>query len=208
VAGASVLEESLVEDGSRWGVAEHHRFHVVEDVGLGRSVEKAHAALHAPQERAHRLAEHKFDVQHPRVAQRHHEGAHTPQATGKRETEVRPIHLHRRARRKVQRREGLPLRVGSNLGDPVGHEQGLLQRPGGIVLEAGKVRRYPGEHRPGRQPGGRDAREYLAAVVCLVSLIAGEPDVHLAAGRAEADHRQDLEVLDGRRHRWRNYTAK
>ena len=106
-ACACVLEELRVEDGGGLGVREHDGLHVVEDVDEGGARVEAQASLHAAEEGAHRLAERELDVEASRVAEDGDEGADAAGDTREREAEVGPVHLHRLARREVERQERL-----------------------------------------------------------------------------------------------------
>ena len=145
--GAGVVEKPGIEDGGGGGVREHDGLHVVEDVDGGGAPEEAQAPVHASQEGAHGLADRELDVEMTRVAEDGDERADAPGDAGQREAEVGPVHLHRLARREVERQERLAMSVGSKTPEAVAQDRDAAGVP---------ERAQPLEH------GGR---EHLGRVV-------------------------------------------
>src|ERR1019366_3512580 len=108
-AGPGIFEKFGIECGGGGRVGEHDGLHVVEDVDGGGAPEEVEAPVHASQERAHRLTDRELDVEMTRVAEDGDERADTPGDAGQRESEVGPVHLHRLARREVERQERLAM---------------------------------------------------------------------------------------------------
>ena len=77
-AHARELEKVSIEAGCQWRVREHHRLHIVKEAHRRRSAEERQRPVHAPHERAERLAHRELDVEQPRVAEHRNERADAP----------------------------------------------------------------------------------------------------------------------------------
>jgi hypothetical protein len=86
--------------------------HRIEDAG-GNATEERERAIHATQERTHRLAEGEFQIKQPRVAEHRNEGAHSPRHARQSKAKVCPIDLHRFAWMKVEGKKGFGSRSRS-----------------------------------------------------------------------------------------------
>src|ERR1019366_2592512 len=167
-AGAGIFEEFGIEHGGGGRVREHDGLHVVEDVDGGGAPEEVEAPVHASQERAHRLTDRELDVEMTRVAEDGDERADTPGDAGQRESEVGPVHLHRLARREVERQERLAMLARAETPETVAQDRdaaGVPERPepleyrgsqhlGRIVEDGSNGRLVRVEDRTGRL-GGR-----------------------------------------------------
>src|SRR5258708_3111489 len=122
-AGPCVLEKFGIEHGGRGGVREHDGLHVVEDVDGGGAPVEAQAAVHASQERAHRLADREFDVEITGVAENGDERADASGNAGQCEAEVGPVHLHRLAWREVERQERLAMSARAKTPETVAQDR-------------------------------------------------------------------------------------
>lgn len=94
-AGVSIGKKAVVEARREArAILQHHRLHVVEHVGIGGATEELERAIHAAQERAHRLTQTEPEKEMGRVRKQRGEDTDATGYPRQGVAEVAPVDLH------------------------------------------------------------------------------------------------------------------